>query len=121
MSISAPVPSIVDHNIVSVSVDLGVTIPDTLRRIEIGLEKGTGDDNSAGRMIHFAFQARVSSSDAFADEITLKIAVKTREFGKEQATESEGLSDAQVTALCQQHSARHAGDAGVMQVAGRKF
>jgi hypothetical protein len=117
MSISAPVPSIVDHNIVSISVDLGVTPSDTLSRIEFGLEKGTGDDNSASRTIHFAFQAGVSSSDAFTSEVTLKIAVKTRDFDAEQAAETEGLSDAQVTALCQQHSARYAGDAGVMQVA----
>jgi hypothetical protein len=121
MSISAPVPPIVDHNIVSISLDLGVTTPDALRGIEFGLEKGTGDDNSAGRMIHFAFQTRVSSSDAVTDEVTLKIAVKTRDPDKEQATETEGLSDAQVTALCQQHSARHGNDAGLMQVAGRRF
>ena len=121
MSISAPAPSIVDHNIVSISVELGVTTPDSLRRIEFGLEKGTGDDESAGRMIHFVVQTRVSTSEAFTEEITLKIAVRTSDFEKEQATETEGLSDAQVTALCQQHSAPHANDAGVLQVAARRF
>ena len=43
MATSAPIQSNVDHKIVSISVDLGVTTPDGLRHIDFGLEKDTGD------------------------------------------------------------------------------
>ena len=43
----------VQHHIVSISVDLGVTTPDNLRHIEFGLEKDTGDDESFSWTIHF--------------------------------------------------------------------
>jgi hypothetical protein len=58
MATSAPIQSIVDHKIVSISVDLGVTTPDGLRHIDFGLEKDTGDDDSVIWTINFAFQTR---------------------------------------------------------------
>jgi hypothetical protein len=126
MSTSAPIQSIVDHKIVSISVDLGVTTPDGLRHIDFGLEKDTGDDDSITWTINFAFQTRATTSDAFTDEVTLKIVVKTRDFERAQATATGGLSDPQVdhlngpvTAICQQHTAGNASDAQVSQVAGR--
>jgi hypothetical protein len=126
MSTSAPVHSIIDHKIVSISVDLGVTTPDGLRHIEFGLQKDTGDDDSVTWTINFAFQTRDNTSDTFTHEVTLKIVVKTRDFEKAQATATQGLSDAQVdhlngpvTAICQQHTAGNATDAQVSQVAGR--
>ena len=126
MSTSAPIQSIVDHKIVSISVDLGVTTPDGLRHIDFGLEKDTGDDDSVTWTINFTFQTRATSSDAFTDEVTLEIVVKTKDFEKAQATATEGLSDPQVahlngpvTAICQQRTAGNASDAQVSQVAGR--
>ena len=38
MATSAPIQSNVDHKIISISVDLGVTTPDGLRHIDFGLE-----------------------------------------------------------------------------------
>jgi hypothetical protein len=126
MLTSAPVQSIVDHKIVSISVDLGVTTPDGLRHIDFGLEKDTGDDDSVTWTINFAFQTRPTTSDPFTDEVTLKIVVKTKDFERAQLTATHGLSDPQVdhlngpvTAICQQHTAGHASDAQVSQVAGR--
>jgi hypothetical protein len=126
MSTSAPVHSIIDHKIVSISVDLGVTTPDGLRHIEFGLQKDTGDDDFITWTINFAFQTRDTTSDDFTDEVTLKIVVKTKDFEKAQATATQGLSDSQVdhlngpvTAICQQHTAGNATDAQVSQVAGR--
>jgi hypothetical protein len=126
MSTSAPVHSIVDHKIVSISVDLGVTTPDGLRHVDFGLQKDTGDDDSITWTINFTFQTRDTASDTFIDEVTLKIVVKTKDFEKAQATATQGLSDAQidhlngpVTAICHQHAAGNATDAQVSQVAGR--
>lgn len=126
MSTSAPIQSIVEHKIVSISVDLGVTTPDGLRHIDFGLEKTTGDDDSVTWTIHFAFQSRATPREAFTDEVTLEIVVKTKDFEKAQETATGGLSDAQidhlngpVTAICQQHTAGNASDTQVAQVAGR--
>jgi hypothetical protein len=126
MSTLAPIQSIVDHKIVSISVDLGVTTPDGLRHIDFGLDKDNGDDGSVTWTINFAFQTRAIARDAFTDEVTLQIVVKTKDFEKAEATATKGLSDPQVehlngpvTAICQQHAAGNASDAQVSQVAGR--
>jgi hypothetical protein len=126
MPTSAPVQSIVDHKIVSISVDLGVTTPDGTRHIDFGLEKDTGDDDSVTWTINFAFQTRATTRDTFTDEVTLKIMVKTRDFEQAQATATEGLSDPQiahlngpVTAICHERSVGNATDAQVAQVAAR--
>jgi hypothetical protein len=126
MSTAAPVQSVVDHKIVSISVDLGVTTPDGLRHIDFGLEKDTGDDDSVTWTINFAFQTRASTRDDFTDEVTLKIVIKTKDFEKAQATATQGLSEAQVdhlngpvTAVCEQRAAGNASEAQVSQVAGR--
>jgi hypothetical protein len=124
MLTAAPVQSVVDHKIVSISVDLGVTTPDGLRHIDFGLEKDTGDDITW--TINFAFQTRASTRDDFTVEVTLKIVIKTKDFENAQATATHGLSEAQVdhlngpvTAVCQQHAAGNATEAQVSQVAGR--
>ena len=126
MPASAPVQSIVDHKIVSISVDLGVTTPDGMRHIDFGLEKDTADDDSVTWTIHFAFQTRATTSAPFTDEVTLKITVKTRDFEQAQATATEGLSEPQiahlngpVTAICHERSVGNATDAQVSQVAAR--
>lgn len=126
MTTSAPVQSIVDHKIVSMSVDLGVTTPDGTRHIDFGLEKDTADDDSVTWTIHFAFQTRATTHGTFTDEVTLKIAVKTRDFEQAQATATKGLSDPQiahlngpVTAICHERSVGNATDAQVSQVAAR--
>jgi hypothetical protein len=99
MSTPAPIPPVVNHEIVAISVDLGVTTPDGLRHIDFGLEKDTADDDSVTWTINFAFQTRDTTDDAFTDEVTLKITIKTKDFEKAQATATEGLSDPQVTHL----------------------
>lgn len=126
MSTSAPVQSIVDHKIVSISVDLGVTTPDGTRHIDFGLEKDTADDGSVTWTINFAFRTRATTNDAFTDEVTLKIVVKTRDFDQAQATATEGFSDSQVahlngpvTAICHERTVGNATDLQVAQVAGR--
>ena len=126
MPASAPVQSTVEHKIVSISVDLGITTPDGTRHIDFGLEKDTADDDSVTWTINFAFQTRATTSDPFTDEVTLKIMVKTKDFEQAQATATEGLSDPQiahlngpVTAICHERSVGNATDAQVSQVAAR--
>ena len=89
----------VTHDVVSISVDLGVTTPDQLRHIAFGLEKDTADDDTLTWTIHFAFQTRQSTSDAFVDEVTLDVKVKVKNFNKAEATAHDGLSDPQVNHL----------------------
>jgi hypothetical protein len=124
MAAAAPIQPVVDHKIVSISVDLGVTTPDGLRHIDFGLEKDTADDDSVTWTINFAFQTRAATGDSFTDEVTLKIVVKTQDFDKAQATATEGFSDPQiahlngpVTAISQQRALGNATDAQVSQVA----
>jgi hypothetical protein len=126
MPASAPVQSTVEHKIVSIAVDLGVTTPDGTRHIDFGLEKDTADDDSVTWTINFVFQTRASTRDPFTDEVTLKIMVKTRDFEQAQATATEGLSDPQiahlngpVTAICHERTVGNATDAQVAQVAAR--
>jgi len=125
MSTPAPIPPVVDHEIVAISVDLGVTTPDGLRHIDFGLEKDTADDDSVTWIINFAFQTRDTTDDDFTDEVTLKITVKTEDFDKAQATATEGLSDPQVThlngpvtAISQQRALGNATDDEVSRIAG---
>jgi len=89
----------VQHQIVSISVDLGVTTPDDLRHIEFGLEKDTGDDDSVSWTIHFQFQERQSTTDDFIDVVTLDVKVKEQNHDAAEATAKEGLTDPQVDHL----------------------
>lgn len=89
----------VTHEVVSISVDLGITTPDQLRHIAFGLEKDTDDDDNVTWTIHFAFQTRQSASDPFVDEVNLDVKIKIKNFIKAEATAHEGLSDPQVNHL----------------------
>lgn len=91
--------STIVHEIVSISVDLGVTTPDNLRHIDFGLEKDTGDDGSVTWIIHFQFQERESATDDFINVVTLDVKVKTTNHAAALATATDGLSDPQVTHL----------------------
>jgi len=91
--------SSVNHQIVSISVDLGVTTPDNLRHIEFGLEKDTGDDDSVTWTIHFKFQERQSATDNFVDVVSLDVKVKEKNHQAAEATAKEGLTDPQVDHL----------------------
>jgi|SRR5262245_40594559 len=94
-----PRKAAVDHQIVSISVDLGVTTPDNLRHIDFGLEKDTGDDDTVTWTIHFKFQERESTSDDFVDVVTLDVKVKVKNHPAAEATAKEGLNDSQVDHL----------------------
>ena len=114
---------IVTHDVVSISVDLGVTTPDQLRHIAFGLEKDTDDDGTVTWTIHFGFQTRQSTSDNFVDEVTLDVKVKVKDFNQAEATAHEGLTDPQVnhingpvTAVSQLHAQGNATDAQVSRV-----
>ena len=91
--------SAVDHQIVSISVDLGVTTPDNLRHIDFGLEKDTGDDDSVTWTINFKFQERASADVDFIDVVTLNVTVKSKNQAAAEATATDGLSDPQVDHL----------------------
>jgi hypothetical protein len=94
-----PKKATVDHQIVSISVDLGVTTPDNLRHIDFGLEKDTGDDDTITWTIHFKFQERESTSDDFVDVVTLDVKVKEKNQVAAEATATDGLTDPQVDHL----------------------
>jgi len=91
--------AVLDHQIVSISVELGVTTQDNLRHIDFGLEKDTGDDDTVTWTIHFKFQERESASEDFIDVVTLDVTVKVKNQDAAQATATEGLSDPQVDHL----------------------
>ena len=95
----AAATSAVDHQIVSISVDLGVTTPDNLRHIDFGLEKDTGDDDSITWTINFKFQERASTDVDFIDVVTLDVTVKSKNHPAAEATAKDGLSDPQVSHL----------------------
>ena len=94
-----PGAPIVVHQIVSISVDLGVTTPDNLRHIDFGLEKDTDDDGKVTWTIHFKFQERATTKDTFTDVVVLDVKVKTKNNAAAEATAKEGLSDDQVAHL----------------------
>ena len=94
-----PKDAVVVHQIVSISVDLGVTTPDNLRHIAFGLEKDTGDDETETWTIHFKFQERAATTDDFVDVVTLDVTVKEKNFPVAQATATDGLSSPQVDHL----------------------
>jgi len=96
---TAAKPVNVTHQIVSISVDLGVTTPDNLRHIGFGLEKDTADDGSITWTINFKFQERAKTTAAFNDVVTLTVKVKTKNTPLAEATAKEGLSPAQVDHL----------------------
>jgi hypothetical protein len=89
----------VEHQIVSISVDLGVTTPDNLRHIDFGLDKDTGDDDTVTWTIHFKFQERESTRDSFIDVVTLDVVVKVKNHPVAEATAKDGLTDPQVDHL----------------------
>ena len=90
---------VVKHQIVSLSVDLGVTTPDKLRHVAFGLQKDTHDDGVIAWEIDFALLERAKASDAFTDIVTLTVKVKSKNNSAAEATATEGLTDAQVTHL----------------------
>src|SRR5215831_4067240 len=94
-----PKKSAVEHQIVSISVDLGVTTPDNLRHIDFGLEKDTGNDDTITWTIHFKFQERESISDSFIDVVTLDVVVKKKNHPAAEATAKDGLTDPEVDHL----------------------
>jgi hypothetical protein len=89
----------VEHQIVSISVDLGVTTPDNLRHIDFGLDKDTGDEDTVTWTIHFKFQERESTRDSFIDVVTLDVVVKVKNHSVAEATAKDGLTDPQVDHL----------------------
>lgn len=89
----------VDHQIVSISVDLGVTTPDNLRHIDFGLEKDTGDDDTVTWTINFKFQERASTDVDFIDVVTLDVTVKSKNHPAAEATAKDGLTTPQVDHL----------------------
>src|SRR5260370_6991948 len=68
---------ILKHQIVSISVELGVTTPDNLRHIAFDLAKDTADDSTVTWTIDFNLQERANATDAFIDIITLSLTVKS--------------------------------------------
>lgn len=97
----SPAPSgpVVKHQIISISVELGVTTPDNLRHIAFDLEKDTADDGTISWIIDFKFQERSSTSEDFIDIVTLTVKVKEKHNAAAEATAKEGLNDAQQTHL----------------------
>lgn len=91
--------AIVHHQIVSISVQLGVTTPDNLRHIEFDLEKDTGDDGTISWTIAFKLQERESASDDFVDVVSLTVKVKEKNNDAAEATATNGLNSAQQTHL----------------------
>ena len=91
--------AIVNHQIVSISVELGVTTPDNLRHIVFDLDKETADDGTVAWTIDFKFQERSATSEAFIDIVTLTVKVKEKNNAAAEATAKEGLSEAQQTHL----------------------
>lgn len=91
--------AVVHHQIVSISVQLGVTTPDNLRHIAFGLDKETADDGTVSWKIDFTFQERSSTSESFIDIVTLTVQVKEKHNDDAEATATEGLNDAQQTHL----------------------
>ncbi len=89
----------VKHQIISISVDLGVTTPDNLRHIDFGLSKDTADDGTITWLITFKFQERAKTSDAFVDVVTLSVKVKSKNNPAAEATAKDGLSDNQIDHL----------------------
>ena len=89
----------VQHQIISISVDLGVTTPDNLRHIDFGLQKDTADDGTVSWTINFKFQERAAAKDTFTDVVTLTVKVKSKNNAAAEATAKNGLSDAQVNHL----------------------
>jgi hypothetical protein len=87
--------ALVNHQIVSISVELGVTTPDNLRHIAFDLEKDTGDDGTVSWTIDFKFQERSSTAVNFVDVVTLTVKVKTKNNDAAEATAKEGLNDTQ--------------------------
>ena len=96
---ASPTVPKVQHQIISISVDLGVTTPDNLRHIDFGLEKDSADDGTVSWTIDFKFQERENTTDNFTDIVTLNVQVKSKNNAMAQATATQGLSDAQVTHL----------------------
>lgn len=94
-----PKKATVSHQVVSISVDLGVTTPDNLRHIAFGLEKDTGDDDTVTWTIHFKFQERDNKNDDFTDVVSLDVKVKEKNFAAAEATATDGLSSPQVDHL----------------------
>lgn len=90
---------ILKHQIVSISVELGVTTPDNLRHIAFDLEKDTADDGTVSWTIDFKLQERASAADAFIDIVALTVKVKSKNNPAAEATASGGLSDAQANHL----------------------
>lgn len=87
--------ALVNHEIISISVELGVTTPDNLRHIAFDLEKDTADDGTVSWTIDFNLQERSSTADNFVDVVSLTIKVKTKNNDAAEATAKEGLNDAQ--------------------------
>lgn len=90
---------IVEHQIVSISVELGVTTPDNLRHIAFNLAKDTADDGTISWEIDFKFQERSSTSEDFIEIVTLTVKVKEKNNAAAEATARDGLNDAQQTHL----------------------
>jgi hypothetical protein len=90
---------ILKHQIVSISVELGVTTPDNLRHIAFDLAKDTADDSTVTWTIDFKLQERANATDAFIDIVTLTVKVKSKNNPAAEATANDGLSDAQANHL----------------------
>src|SRR5260370_7529143 len=86
---------ILKHQIVSISVELGVTTPDNLRHIAFDLAKDTADDSTVTWTIDFKLQERANATDAFIDIVTLTVKVKSKNTPAAEATTNDGLSHAQ--------------------------
>ena len=89
----------VEHQIVSITVQLGVTTPDNLRHVGFTLEKDTSDDGTVSWEIDFTLQERSVATDPFVDIVTLTVKVKTRNNAGAEVTATDGLSDAQANHL----------------------
>jgi hypothetical protein len=90
---------VVKHQIVSLSVDLGVTTPDKLRHVGFGLQKDTHDDGVIAWEIEFTLQERAKASEPFTDIVSLTVKVKSKNNAAAESTATEGLTDGQVTHL----------------------
>src|SRR5258708_36585360 len=90
---------ILKHQIVSISVELGVTTPDKLRHIAFDLAKDTADDSTVTWTIDFKLQERANATDAFIDIVTLTVKVKSKNNPAAKATANDDPSDDQATHL----------------------
>jgi hypothetical protein len=82
----------------SFSVDLLITTPNQLRKIDFGLSKASKSDGSVEWTLDFTLNERKKTSDAFVEIVKLNVKVTPANNNKAEATAKKGLDNAQTSA-----------------------